>query len=100
MSAQLVPSLRSKYYSFITKNNVVKKAKGISKVVVKEDISFDDHKNCVLNDIPKNVTINAVRTLKLTNYALTQNKLALSNKDDKRVWFDKTSSRAHGHFRN
>jgi hypothetical protein len=27
--------VRSKYYSFITKNNVIKKAKGVSKVVVK-----------------------------------------------------------------
>ena len=93
--------IRIKCYSFKTKNNnVVKKAKGISKVVVKKNISFDDYLNCVLNDTPKNVTINAIRTLKLTNYSLTQDKLALSNKDDKRVWFDKTSSRAYGHFRN
>jgi len=81
--------IRSKCYSFITKNNVVKK-----------NISFDDYKNCVLNDTPKRVKINAIRTLKLTNYFLTQDKLALSNKDDKRVWFDKTSSRAYGHFCN
>jgi hypothetical protein len=92
--------IRSKCYPFITKNNVVKKVKGVSKVVVKKNISFDDYKNCVLNDTPKRVKINAIRTLKLTNYSLTQDKLALSNKDDKRVWFDKTSSRAYGHFRN
>jgi hypothetical protein len=92
--------IRSKCYSFITKNNTVKKAKGVSKVVVKKNITFDDYKNCVLNDTPKRVKINAIRTLKLTNYSLTQDKLALSNKDDKRVWFDKTSSRAYGHFRN
>jgi hypothetical protein len=36
----------------------------------------------------------------MTNYFLTQEKSALSNKDDKRVWFDKTSSRAYGHWRN
>jgi hypothetical protein len=64
------------------------------------NISFDDYKNCVLNDTPKNVKINVIRTLKLTNYSLTKDKLALSNKDDKRVWFDKTSSRAYGHWRN
>ena len=92
--------IRSKCYSFITKNNTVKKTKGVSKVVVKKNITFDDYKNCVLNDTPKRVKINAIRTLKLTNYSLTQDKLALSNKDDKRVWFDKTSSRAYGHFRN
>ena len=61
-----------------------------SKVVVKKNVSFDDYKNCVLNDTPKNVKINAIRTLKLTNYSLTQDKLTLSNKEDKRVWSDKT----------
>jgi hypothetical protein len=70
--------IRSKCYTFKTKNNVVKKAKGVSKVVVKKNISFDDYKKC----------------------SLTQDKLALSNKNDKRVWFDKTSSRAYRHFRN
>jgi hypothetical protein len=74
----------------------VKKAKGVNKVVVKKSISFDD-KNCVLNDKPKNVKINAIRTVKMMNYLLTQEKLALSSKDDSRVWFDKTSSRAYVH---
>jgi hypothetical protein len=50
--------------------------------------------------MPESVKINAIGTLKLTNDSLTQDKLALSNKDDKRVWFDKTSSGAYGHFRN
>jgi hypothetical protein len=67
---------------------------------VKNFFSFDDYKNCDLNDKPKNVKINAIRTIKLTNYSLTQDKLALSNKDDKRVRFNKTSSRAYGHWRN
>jgi hypothetical protein len=57
----------------------------VSKDVVKKNISFDDYKNCVLNDTPKRVKINAIRTLKLTNYSLTQDKLAFSNKDE--VWF-------------
>ena len=73
--------VRSKCYTFKTKNNVVKKAKGVSKVVVKKNISLDDYKICVLKDTSKNVKINAIRTLKLTNYSLTQDKLALSNKD-------------------
>lgn len=71
----------------------------MSKVVVKKDITFNDYKKCVLENVPKNVKINAIRTVKMTNYTLTQNKLALSNKDDKRVWKE-TSSRAYGHWRN
>ena len=84
--------IRSKCYSFTTKNNVVKKAKGVSKVVVEKNISFDDYKNCVLKNEPKNIKVNAIRTVKMMNYSLTQNKLALSNKDDKRVWKNTTST--------
>ena len=71
----------------------------VSKVVVKKNISFDDYKNCVLKNEPKNVKVNAIRTVKMMNYSLTQNKLALSNKDDKRVWKN-TNSTAWGHWRN
>jgi hypothetical protein len=41
------------------------------------------YKNCVLNDKPQKVKINAIEALKLTNFSLTQDKLALSNKDDR-----------------
>ena len=47
--------IRSKCYAFKTKNNVVKKAKGVHNVVVKNKISVDDYNNCVLHDKPKNV---------------------------------------------
>ncbi len=36
-------------------------------VQVKKNISFDDSKNYLRIDKPKNVKINAIRTLKLTN---------------------------------
>ena len=48
---------------------------------MKKNTRFDDDKNCVLNDKPKNVKINAIRISKLTHYSLTQDKIALSNKD-------------------
>ncbi len=64
----------------------------LKKLIKPDGSESDDYLNCVLNDTPKNVTINAIRTLKLTNYSLTQDKLALSNKDEKKVWFDKISS--------
>ena len=38
------------------KNNVVKKTKDVSKVVVKKNISFGDDKNCVLNDLAKKLS--------------------------------------------
>ncbi len=57
--------IRSKCYTFKTIKNVVKKAKGVGKVVVKKNISFDDYKNYVLNDTPKkkcdqNIKMNAL----------------------------------------
>lgn len=91
--------IRSKVYTIKTDKKVIKKAKGVSKVVVDKNIGFDDYKDCVLED--KNVyrPINSIRTNNLRNYSIMQNKLALSNKDDKRVW-DSTKSRAYGHWRN
>ena len=59
--------IRSKCCPFKPMNNVVKKAKGVNKVVAKKNISFGDYKHCVLNDKPKNVKINANRTLKFTH---------------------------------
>ena len=61
--------------NLITKNNVVKKAKGVSKVVVKKNITFDDYKNCVLNDTPKRVKINAIRTLNKLLFDARQTRL-------------------------
>ncbi len=51
--------IRIKCNTFKTTNNVVKKAKGINKVAVKKNISFDDYKNGVLHDKPKIVEIQA-----------------------------------------
>ena len=67
--------------------------------MVNKNIDFDDYKDCVLNDKDIYRPINNIRTKNLTNYSITQNKLALCNKDDKRVWFG-TTSRAWGHYRN
>jgi hypothetical protein len=73
---------------------MVKKATGVSKAVAKKNISFDDYKNCVLDNKDIYCKINA----KMTNYSLTQEKLALSNRDDKRVW-NGINKRAWGHWK-
>jgi hypothetical protein len=94
--------VRSKCYSILTDNDEVsKKLKSITKCVVKNKIQHSDYKQCVLQDIPLPVVVNSIRTKNLMNYSLTQNKLALSNKDDKRHWRtdDSTKSYAYGHKR-
>ena len=91
--------IRSKCYSIKTDEKIIKKAKGVSKTVVDKNIGFDDYKNCVINNKDCVRPINGIRTNGMTNYSITQNKLALSNRDDKRVW-QGTKSRAYGHWRN
>lgn len=91
--------IRSKVYTIKSDKKVIKKAKGVSRIVVEKNIGFEDYKDCVLNDTSCYKLINSIRTNNLTNYSITQNKLALSNKDDKRVW-EGTKSRAYGHWRN
>jgi hypothetical protein len=90
--------VRSKCYTIRTDKKIIKKLKGISKTVVQKNIELEDYKNCVLNNTEIYRNINAIRTKNLTNYSLSQNKLALSNKDDKRVW-NGTTSLAYGHWR-
>jgi hypothetical protein len=91
----------SHHYNIIKNilKKIIKKAKGVSKKVVEKNIDFIDYKNCVLENKDVFRNINSIRTSNMTNYSITQNKLALSNKDDKRVW-EGTKSRAYGHFKN
>lgn len=91
--------IRSKCYTIRTNEKLIKKSKGVSKKVVEKNIDFIDYKNCVMENKDIYRSINSIRTSNMTNYSITQNKLALSNKDDKRVW-EGTKSRAYGHWRN
>ena len=90
--------VRSKCYTIRTDEKTIKKLKGVSKVVVQKKIELEDYKNCVQNNAEIYREIKAIRTKGMTNYSLSQNKLALSNKDDKRVW-EGTTSLAYGHWR-
>lgn len=77
--------LKSKMYAVkcggITK---MKKAKGVKKYVLRNQITFNDYKNC----IDKNLTIiksqNTIRSKKHTLFSVRQEKIALSPYDDKR----------------
>ena len=92
--------VRSKCYSIITDNKeTTKKLKGVPKAIVKKKIETEHYKKCVLDNENHSVSINCIRNLKgkLTNFTMKQNKLALSNTDDKRVW-DGITSKAYGHY--
>ena len=94
--------VRSKCYSILTDDNEVsKRLKGITKCVVKNKIQHQDYQQCVLESKEMRVDVNSIRCKNLTNYSLTQNKLALDNTDDKRHWREDepTKSYAYGHKR-
>ena len=79
-------TLRPKTYSFLTDDGKEdKKAKGTKKCVIKKMIKFNDYKKCLLNvEVmlkPQQRSISKKHDV----YAENNNKLALSNNDDKRI---------------
>lgn len=111
-------SLRAKLYTYkvyvddfnkhLIKDVVKKKCKGISKATVKNKITFEDYKECLLSqnknykDDPKwyRENVNFVSKKHKIN-TVTNFKLALSNNDDKRVPDpeDEFSTLAYGHYK-
>ena len=93
--------VRSKCYSIITDNKeTTKKLKGIPKTIIKKKIGTDHYKKCVVDNENHSVSFNCIRNLKgeLTNFTSKQNKLTLSNTNDKRVW-NGITSKAYDHYR-
>ena len=92
--------LRPKNYAYLMdEDHEVKKCKGIKKVVVKNDITFQDYKNCVLNKETQMRQMNIIRSHKHDVYTERVNKVALSYEDDKRIILeDGVHTLAHGHY--
>ena len=78
--------LRSKCYAYKTLHGSEKKKdKGIKKVVIRKNISFDDYKECVLSGLVKHVTQNTIRSRAHDVFMESLFKKALCPSDDKRV---------------
>ena len=76
-----------------TDEKTTKKAKGVKRKIVKEELTYQDYKDIILN--PK------TRIFKDFNNIESLRKLALSAFDDKRyILDDGINTRSHGHFRN
>ena len=91
-------SLRPKMYSYRVGEDEPKKCKGIKKCVVKETISFEDYKRCLLEGRNINRSQMMFRSKKHKIKTLEVNKLALSSEDDKRISIDGIASLAMGHY--
>ena len=93
--------LRAKLYAFkMDDGQTTKKAKGVTKSVIKRNIAFEDYKRCL--DTQKEIyrPMNIIRSHLHQIYAEEINKIALSAKDDKRhILPDGISTLAHGHYR-
>ena len=81
--------LRAKLYSYkMFEGKEEKKCKGIKKVVIKKQISFDDYKECLLSKQPQMRKMNVIRSHQHEIFSETVNKIALAADDDKRIILD------------
>ena len=91
--------LRAKLYSYRMKDLEEKKCKGVKKAVVKQEIAFEDYKNCLLERKETYRTMNVIRSHKHEIYSEEINKIALSSEDDKRIILeDGINTLARGHI--
>ena len=80
-----------------TRQDKVKKCKGIKKCIVRATISFEDYKNCLLSGEASYRSQLMFRSLKHEVRTLEVNKLALSKDDDKHITINEINSLARGH---
>ncbi len=90
--------LRAKSYCMLMEDDIVKKIKGIKTYVVKNNINFDDFKNCLNKNENIIVSQQNFKSIKHEIYTQLSCKLALSNNDDKRFIIPNThKTLAWGH---
>ncbi len=83
-------------------NSTIKKAKGVKQEIVQKELKYGDYENVLrnCNTIIKRQT--TIQSNKFHLYKQSQNKIALTLKDDKRIFLDdasvKTESLAYGHY--
>ena len=92
-------ALRPKTYSYLTDDcEEDKKAKGAKKCVIKRELTFNNYKDCLLND---KVVLKSQQRFKSERhdvYTENVNKIALSSNDDKRlIALDKSISYPYGY---
>ena len=92
--------LRSKMYAMqVEDGEVTKRAKGTSKIVVKNTLTLDDYRNIVLNKTRITRVQNRIMSKRHNLSTVKQNKLALSWEDDKRVILeDGINTLPYGHY--
>lgn len=92
--------LRSKMYCVeIEQNSLMKKAKGVKSIVVKNKISFEDYYNCLFDGDIAIRNQRVIRSRKHKLFTEEDRKIALSPHDDKRYLIpESTDTLAWGHY--
>jgi len=94
-------ALRAKSYAYSVSGIETIKAKGIKKHVIKKNLTLEDHKKCLFNEIGHEPyrEMYSIRSFKHLIYTVMSKKLALNSFDDKRhVLEDRINTLAHGHY--
>ena len=92
--------LKAKMYALKTADEEKKRAKGVQRSVLNQEITFEDFKQCLFED---GFMYHSMTRLNCENHkirGIEQIKMSLSPFDDKRYIFpDKVHTLAHGHYR-
>ena len=92
--------LRAKSYSVSYESNEMKKAKGVKKCVVKNNITHNDYKKCLMESIKFMHTMKTIRSYNHELFSIEQNKRTLSSYDDKRFILENNiDTLSHGHYK-
>jgi len=93
--------LRLKLYSYTTANPAEhgKKAKGVKKNVIRNNITHEQYKQVLFNDTAQHNRMKLFRSRKHQMTMDEVNKVSLSAFDDKRFLVDEIQSYAYGHYK-
>lgn len=92
--------LRAKMYTCkVNDGKTVKKAKGVKKNIVKNEITFDDYVDCLRSKKDKIYTQNSIISNKHIIYSTSNKKIGLSGNDTKRfILEDNINTIPWGHY--
>ena len=91
-------ALKAKMHAFRVGNETEKRAKGITRAVVRDNISWVDYYNCLFDSrVQSNIVTNIRSTNHILNTVRTL-KLSLSPFDDKRYYLNNIESVPWGHY--
>ncbi|KAF0710010.1 Uncharacterized protein FWK35_00029959, partial [Aphis craccivora] len=94
-------ALRAKSYAYILDDKEKIKAKGIRGHVIKNHMTFENHKKCLFGDADLDFYLQnfSIRSFKHQLNTIKMNKLTYNSFDNKRVIMeDKVHTLAHGHY--